>query len=468
MSIKNWGLFTHELDQTHLRLVLQRLWGIECPHMPKGASIEAIYERTKEACLIVGGHIEKSWVTDEDYFSYLSVSKSTGIERVKLKEDAYKLDYLVLDTLFLLQKAGLDPINKRYRSLAEFSEIDCDYKEQSYYNKKIIKYFSKRDTPFFLKNFGIERSSEDSNYSNYRISKFLDRLLMDSLKTIEKNPYTNDRTWKQIRYFFKNCCLPFVGRIKPPEDPSAKSAAPNNDKYDVDRLLTYYAIERLYDVGSMVYLVLNQEKMTGRFQHLLDLVPSLYFVPNPQGKDIYLDLLTRILNLDDVVTTRFDWWNNASEEVIASKVQRFSDAEVAAENLIIAGEYLSYLAQVYYPVLTATFYVAFADSYEDEEESKNALIRYAKDHDLLNRYEERLEKQGAIMMTFKPKEWEMTAEYYSLLRERVWLNEGTVQQWKAKTTVDYLDSRDLYLDQLLKTLIREKVEFKRFYEPQLV
>lgn len=467
MNVKNWGLFTHELNQTNLRLVLQRLWGVECLHMPKGASIEDIYKRAKEACLAVGGHIENGWVTDKDYFSYIPANKRSRTEGVILKEDAYKLDYLVMNMLFLLQKAELDAANKKYKSLAEFSEIDCDCKEQSYYNKKMIKYFSKESAPFFLKNFGIERSKEDSNYSNYRISRFVDRLLMDSLKTIERNPYIKERTWKQIRYFFKNCYLPFVDRIKLQKESFIECDASNNNN-NLENLLTYYALEQLYDIGSMEYLVLNQERMAGRFQHLLDLVPALYFVPNPQGKGIYLDLLTRILNLDKVVPTRFDWWNHTNEEVIASKVQRFSDAEVAAENLIIAGEYLGYLSQVYYPVLTATFYVTFADSYEDENERMKVLIRYVKDHDLLNRYEDRFQKQGAIMMEFKPKEWEMAAEYYSILREKIWLNEETAQQWKAKTTVDYLDSGELYLDQLLKTLIREKVAFKRFHEPKFI
>lgn len=460
---RNWGIFTCDMEKKDLEDLLWRLWGVECPRLPERISIEELYEKTKKACLAVGGHLDKTWVTDEDYIWWLYDDQTNKPKSITLKDDAYKLDYLVLHTLFQIQKEELDPDDARFRSLADFLNNDYDWKDTSFYSKLLTKYYVQDDGPCFLKLFGIDRNSERGNY---RISKFLEKLTRDSLKTIKSNPYTKDCNGVQVKKFFKKHYLPFVEEYGSPSEEVTESIDEQvYGKSEIDSLLTYYALERIYDVGSMTYLVENRESMAVIFQFLLDLALPLYFVPNPQGKSIYLDLWTKVLSPKNhnVVFTRFDWWETG-EEVFGSSMPKYTGAEVAAQNLKKAQEYFKYLAQVYYPVLTAAFYVAFRYSYQDMNEGKTALVRYAKSRNLLNQYKQRMAAQCAAISYFEPKEWVKAAEYYAMIKREVWQSEENAQRWMSKTSVDYQNAGELYLNQILKALIREKVECKRYYE----
>lgn len=453
-----WGLFCHESDLDLLEASLLLFWGIKPLHMKQGSSVEDIYTITEYLCQHIGGRAENDGVSDKNYFLDAIATPQSEIN---------KLDYLVLDSLFLLRQEELTP--SKYRSSSAF--LDTLFKGHDTKTiSKNFKDFYDTENSYFPKNFGIKKTGSEKR-GNYSIPVFLDSLLLWTIESSTSNPYLGEKTPSQktissfflknyselIRYFSSNSDLSEARQII---DKSHADAA-------LDRLLTYYALDRLFDADSMIRIILGRDDLPARIDDVADIVLPLYFIPNTLEKWKYLDLMFQSIQGEKILSTQFDWWNEGAGS-IGTLTAQATKIETAAINLTKIGEYFRYLSMVYYPVLTATFYTLFRRCYPILEDGKRLLLSYADNHKLLSVYETRMLEQVNIFAEFHPRDWRQTIKYYSYIKEGVWMDEATTRKWKNQTTIRYVEDDGTYLDTLTQAVIRKKVEFQRVADPVLL
>ena len=469
---REWSLFSHETDMETLGNTLHCYFGVKYPQVEPGTRLEDIYEQVLQACNKVGARPGSNYgVSDINYFCSPTLGISKIIESAFLsktnplahplyqKIDPKKLDYLVLNTLFLLRRDEL--ADESYKSLNVFCGLGP--RDPSTIVRNLNDIFRKETESYFPKNFRIEQAVKSK--TNIHPSKFLGRVLHHTIRTIRHNPYmeTGDISGKTVKLFFdsyKECESDWIEYFPPPKDDSPRK--PYSDE-DLDMLLSYYAMERLYDTSSMIYLTKNREHLPGTNNDYLDLSVPLYLIPNPQGKTEYLKFMSGIFQYDEVIPTQFDWWQ-ASEREIMSISYRMTHAEASAANLTHMGEYFRYMSTVYYPVLSACFYVAVNKCYPTREQAIAVLLDYAYKQDLLGVFQNRLKKQVYVLKHFDDQEWDIAALFYTELRKHVWKNEKTALLRKCETSISYATSSDLYTEAILNAVIRKKVEYKRTHD----
>lgn len=484
-----WPFMSRESCADTLTTTLWELYGVQCPEAGSFSSLKLYFEKVCEACANMGGRqsvSKASGVTDENYFAYTPKELLDD-----LLANTHKLDFLVMDTLFHIRKEELEGEN--YASFNSFydnnAKVLLSLKAESEGNKQ-KKNSSKKDTrdgSYTASNlssrfkthmttaeddgsginrweslFGISRNSpkEKGGPTNYCIPRFMSQLLILTADTIAKNPYCPSVALpveiNMVKLFFTAHYPAWASALIQAEKGDARGRSVQDD--EIDCLLSMYAMCRLYDPESMVYWGHNQHRTTLKIETIMDALLPIYVVPNPLGKQAYLELVFNMLE-GEIAFTNFDWWEDG-EDVIAKVVPTFTTSETAAHNLKRAGEYLRYLGMIYYPVLSACFYAGFRKTYPKEkmQEAKNILMAYVQDENLMGKYKDHIEELCSRMKRFCNHEWEIAATYCNKLKKEFWMSDSPIEKWQDRTSLHYINHENVYQKTILNAVIREKVQ----------
>lgn len=486
-QIAAWPLLTHNVSVEALEENLFKLYGIVPPDLKACSSLSSFYDKVCDACKNLGNQWPNvSGITDENYF--LFKSRPT---------DTHKLDYLVVDTLFHLRKQEL--AGDGYTSSAQFFEDNIEVlsylktaqksmggvakvasktagdkgantqgnaegvPSPSNLNKNFQELWDNQPNRW-ISTFGITRSNTDlskDNKTNYQIPSFLKDFFVLSLYTIKKNPFyaqgDREMTPYGLKRFLSYYYPSWVKALELQSKEDDTSEDKNNN--EIDQLLTLYAMERFYDVESMVFLVKEPVEHLA-FETVRDAFLPIYFVPNPLAKREYMRCLFEVLDEKRVLSTGFDWWE-IGKDTIAQVAPTVTPAQAAATNLKHVEEYLRYLATVYYPVLSACFYVGVRKKYpgpEDLERAKTELLGYVRSENVIKKYRDQIGRLSEEAKFFDTGDLVKAGKYYAKIRQEAWLPDSPVEQWVTKIQLNYVDANNLYRRAMMQAVIRAKVQ----------
>lgn len=482
-----WALLTHDDSIEALEDVLLKLYGVVPPNLKECSSLISYYNKVCDACKNLGNQWSNvSGITDENYFLFTSTPTNT-----------HKLDYLVIDTLFHVRKQEL--AKDSYTSSTRFfedsirllsslkeaqksmggatmskPEISESQKTNDQEEKKVVPSPAHMTKNFqdlwdsqpnrWISLFGISRSNTDlseGNTTNYQIPSFLKDYLVLSLHTIVKNPLStlggeeisNHKLKRFLSYYYPAWAKALELHA---QDDMASESNINNE---IDQVLTLYVMERTHDVESMAFLVQNQVQHLD-FETVRDAFLPMYFVPNPLAKREYMRVLFDVLSEERVISTGFDWWEDG-KDLIAQVTPTATPAQTVATNLKHVEEYLRYLATVYYPVLSACFYVGFKKKYprsEDLQQAKNELLGYIRDQKVTEKYRDQIGRLSGAAKYFDTADLVLARKYYTRLRQEAWLPDSPVEKWATEMQINFVDADNKYQRAMLQAVIRAKVQ----------
>lgn len=498
--MKNWAFLYHEQDEELLEEYLFKLYGIVCPNVTPYDSLKSIYQKVIQACSKIGAFAGKEGTTDTNYFT-LGAPDFSGTSDL--------LDFLVIDCLFQIRH--YETQNDTYRSFGTFYHSNIGFlieainkPTKSSENGGITRLDDYTDTKTTYSNFstalqeaimhtqwqelfGIRQEKENANYT---IPRFMDHLLILTLDTIMKNPYGKNKNRRireaypdkkkrtkantvaivpgkrtrsggselspnSTRTFFKMHYPKWISAFKAP-----KSSGSIDD--EIDRLLSLHVMERVYDLESMLFFINNKDRTSFKIETIMESLGHVFFVPNPLKKSEYLEWIFQVIESPQIVDTQFDWWERG-KEVIATITQSVTPVEAAATNLKLAGDYLRYIATVFYPVLTSCFYVSLKKIFPEEQTSSNQmmkkhLLHYVKEQHLLEKYLDKGEQHCSAMASFNLAEWKLAAHYCLSQATKIWADPNTMREWEKAMTLQYTEVDNKYQDVMMNAVIRAKVQ----------
>ena len=152
------------------------------------------------------------------------------------------------------------------------------------------------------------------------------------------------------------------------------------------------------------------------------------------------------------IETKLASWIEAKEN---GSQRQVSQAHTEEDIRLKCGEYIRFLSQVYYPLLTATFYYLFRSEYPDAKNAYAVLTAHIEENNLLEKYAEKATDKRNRLNTFTVHEKQMFAKFYTSLQD-IMCDKAVWHDWQDAMNIDYVSTRK-YQAQIEMTVLKEKV-----------
>lgn len=422
----SWRFFAHETDLAILEQTLANLYGIHLNHFQCPTNLNKLFEHALMLC----GSLSTN---DQTFFDHVSKEMQSNL-----------LDHLVIDALFHVRKDHSK--ETVHRSLQQFIEEISKHYSTGRVDSANFSRYMKQD---FMSSLypPLLRLAHNAPNSNYRVPKFMDRLLFLLITTIKKSPYRystpSDISFSMLKTFFVS------------GDICAKIRSAYQDDVGNQCIATYLS-NRLFDIDTMVYIIDKLRNRTSPFTHetILPYLMPIFFVPNTFGKRAYCDLMFDLLDRNHEISTHFDHWNRPNDEIGYVKADQ-TPTQIEETNLIKCKQYLMFLSSTYFPVLNACFYALLLKTYTHLADIDAILSRYINQSDIQHRAELQENDWKAKLSQFDSKEKTHFAQLYQQIHD-TFSNEGKYQQWQSLTSLNYLSPNSPYQKAILETVLKEK------------
>lgn len=380
-------------------------------------------------------------VTDQRFFHGLKAQD----DPILLKPQSHNHEYLAIDGLFHIRKRSIQENGEEdfHSSFFEFfDDMREKIPEQNMPrdDDNLSKSMSDVFMPSIYSDFwGLHRNQ---NNTNCKLPKFMDHFLLLLLKTIKNNPYagnqqelleaaknaqrkSHEEEQARVREFLKSLGvrlpdLPttaqtkdvplrystktldnFYGRLQTffinqdfyqrLDDLYYRKRAEGEDPKEYkahiqDRWIAMYLADRLFDLDTIVYLL---QKLSTVTSNMLDIdhaiLPALipiFFVPNIFDKKVYCDIVVNVLSYDHKVQTQFLGLSVPTGMLLITG-QNPEDVfvDIHYHNLNMCKQYLHFLSALYFPVLSACFYVLLHKVYDDPKRIQENLVEFLEQSD---------------------------------------------------------------------------------------
>lgn len=461
---KAWSFCFHEADIGKLATVLKEQYGIDTePIECCEESIPDIYDRAFTLCSRIGASGMDASVEDNEWGCWGVGAFDTIGGREGATDSSYfpalfseedvrqgKMDYLVLDALLHICEEEAGDEKETFNSIITKMETDKKVSTERANQHILLKNYLLPSVFKDILNISwhetqapdqTTKKETGSSRIRYDIPAFLDRFAYFLNANIRKNPYrSNEKAlgFKSLHTFFS---FGMEGVYSTYEGKSTE-----------EQLLVDYLMDRMFDVDTVTYLVKRLSKMElaiSTTQHLETLVQVL-FVPNPFAKKTYLDTMLFVIQENEEVHTKGEQWRG-SEETREGDLTRVQREE---EHRQKCAEYIRFLAQVYYPVLTSCFYLLFRKSYPKGKDAYVALKSYIEDRHLKEEYDKRIKNRKCNMETLTKDGKDLFVAAYRQLREII-CNKDVWAEWVDAMKVDYVSTRR-YQEELTMTILKKK------------
>ena len=346
----------------------------------------------------------------KDYCSFLyndNDKKSILTHSVSEYEKDSLLKYVVMDAFMHIYKYVAPTHPEGYRSPRAFYLNQPECGEESKY-KTMMRNDKEFQDVEWLNDFRIFTKKWDEIFSEF--SPFLSQTAFLIIQYIRSNPYCKktkkDKTTgyssltleKLIKFMtiMYNQTSPKMINFKY-KDPALQAAS-------------YYYLDQLFDFENISHIaaeLASRPNIKGELlNNIINVIYQSILIPNPFSKKKYINELFFLIDEKPEVSCRFRMFKlknpHMKEHGISSDR---STTQIEYKNLILYREYIQYLSKIYFPILSACFYVLLFEVFgkNSSEDSKREdfnniyeLLSYIAEKKVLPYYDKQCDEWKKI------------------------------------------------------------------------
>lgn len=409
----------------------------------------------------------------EKLLMYVVMDTFMNLDSQIFFESCYNTDKKINKSCFTTLSRHFSKFNKDGKSRRNFFELHKTAKESYWFNElvnfgvvqdkpenttedNVISAENSTNTPEDIESpeeNSQKKETDTGRGPNIMIPKYLENIIGLFTYTINKNPFRcfdnqYDTVTKKIstEVLFKYFCRSFNLLSKVNMNYNFFEAD------ELERVKSFFVFDVFFDFDNIVYI---DKKMNELFREddyfkteAKKVLYQCYLIPDVFGKTEYIDFI-----FDEYLIEDNEYYEDLSnEQILMEKFQKLKNTK----------ELIMFLSKVYFPVLSACFYVLAHEKYGSEENAYKALSDFIK-KEILEYYEKReelRERDNETQDYLLKNKNSCFAELYELIRNNIYSTEEQYKDIKASLTL-FENNTPMMKKALFYTYMKTKVNDER-------